>query len=195
MSERLSSREVSRRAVRRQIETVAMELFLESGFDTVTIDRIATEAGVSQRTFFRYFPTKEDLVVGDPMEFGSILRDLLEARPADEPAAEAVEHALEEFTGHVHRNPAALGISKIMFTLGTPGLRAKHIEKNAVWQELLLPDVLRRLGDAPDAELRGRALIASGLAVFETVLAFWASHGGDVRELLLRAFGEPSRRQ
>ncbi|GAB7046821.1 TetR family transcriptional regulator [Catenuloplanes indicus] len=189
MSERLSSREISRRAVRRQIETVAMDLFLESGFDAVTIDRIATEAGVSQRTFFRYFPTKEDLVVGDPMEFGTVLRGHLEARPAGEPAAEAVRRALEAFTGDVKRNPAALGISKIMFTLSTPGLRAKHIEKNVVWQELLLPDVQRRLGDVPDAELVARALIASGLAVFETALAYWATRGGDITDRLVHAFG------
>ncbi|GAB7044091.1 MULTISPECIES: TetR family transcriptional regulator [Catenuloplanes] len=188
MTERLSSREIARRAVRRQIETVAMELFLESGFDAVTIDRIAAEAGVSQRTFFRYFPTKEDVVVGDPMEFGTILRDLLEARPAGEPAAEAVRRALEGFAQLVEQNPAAPGISKVMFTIGTPGLRAKHIEKNTVWQELLLPDVLRRFGDVRDAELVARALIASGLAVFETALAYWAAHGGDLGDLLARAF-------
>lgn len=183
MGEQLSTREISRRAVRKKIEAVAMELFLEKGFDATTVDQIAAEAGISPRSFFRYFPTKEDVVIGDPAEFGAVLRDALESRPAEEDAATAVRGALAEFVGLVVANPAALGISTIMLT--TPSLWAKHLEKQRVWVELLRPDVLRRLGDAPHPDLLAPAILESALATFHASLMHWASRDGvdDLHEL------------
>lgn len=184
-------REVSRQAVRRQIETVAMDLFLEQGFDETTVQQIAAAVGISARSFFRYFPTKEDLVVGDPAEFGVVLRDALEARPADEGAVAAMRGALEAFTAEVDANPAAMGISKVM--LGTPSLRAKHIEKQQVWAELLAPDVRRRLaaaGRVEHDELVAEAVIGAALATFHATLGYWADRGGvdDLRHLLSLAW-------
>jgi AcrR family transcriptional regulator len=183
-----SSREVSRQAVRKHIEAVAMDLFVANGFDATTVDQIATAAGVSPRSFFRYFPTQEDVVIGDPMEFGVILRDALLARPDDEGAADAVQQALDTFVDSVNANPAALGISTVM--LNTPSLRAKHIEKTIVWEDLLLPEVRRRLGDAAYAEVVARAIVAAGLATFHAVLMQWADGGGreELRVLLAAGF-------
>ena len=192
MSERLSTREVSRRAVRRHIETVAMDLFVANGFDATTVDQIAAAAGVSARSFFRYFPAKEDVVIGDPMEFGVILRDALVARPDGEGAATAVQRALDAFVDDVNANPAALGISTVVFS--TPSLRARHIEKTIVWERLLLPDVRRRLGDTPYSEVTSRAIIASALAIFHATLEHWAAGGGaeELRTLLNAAFDATS---
>ncbi|MEU6130042.1 TetR family transcriptional regulator [Saccharopolyspora sp. NPDC047091] len=183
MGERLSTREISRRAVRQKIEDVAMELFLAKGFDATTVDQIAAEAGISARSFFRYFPTKEDVVIGDPREFGVVLRDALETRPAAEDATTAVRGALDDFVGVVVANPAALGISTIM--LNTSALWAKHLEKQRVWVELLQPEVLRRLRGAPHPELLAPAILESALATFHAVLMHWAAHDGvdDLHEL------------
>ncbi|MCX2732980.1 TetR family transcriptional regulator [Saccharopolyspora sp. NFXS83] len=177
MAERLSTREISRRAIRHKIESVAMELFLEKGFDATTVDQIAAEAGISARSFFRYFPTKEDVVTGDPVEYGVVLRDALESRPTGEDAATAVRGALAEFIGSVAANPAALGISTIM--LKTPSLWAKHQEKQRVWVELLQPETVRRLGGAPHPDLLAGAILESALATFHASLMHWASRDGD----------------
>lgn len=160
-----------------------MELFLENGFDATTVDQIAAEAGISARSFFRYFPTKEDVVTGDPVEYGVVLRDALEARPAGEDAVNAVRGTLAEFIGAVVANPAGLGISTIM--LNTPSLWAKHQEKQRVWMELLQPETLRRLGDAPHPDLLAGAILESALATFHASLMHWASRGGkdDLHEL------------
>ena len=164
-----------------------MELFVENGFDATTVDQIATAAGISPRSFFRYFPTKEDVVIGDPMEYGVVLRAALEGRPAEEGAARAMGRALGAFVDSVDANPAALGVSTVM--LKTPSLWAKHIEKQRVWVDLLLPDVRRRVGAAPHADLLATAIIEAALSTFHASLMYWAARGGsdDLGALLAAA--------
>src|SRR5882757_2854210 len=81
------------RAVRSEVSAVAMRLFLEQGFDKTTVDQIATEAGLSRTSFFRYFATKEDVVVGNLEERGQQVLDALVARPAREPAWQALRRS------------------------------------------------------------------------------------------------------
>src|ERR1044072_4048182 len=83
------------RAVQAEIAGTAMRLFLEHGFEATTMEQIAGEIGISRRSLFRYFGTKEDIVLGDHAENGRTLRAALEARPADEPPWEALRAALK----------------------------------------------------------------------------------------------------
>ncbi|WBB96439.1 TetR family transcriptional regulator [Solwaraspora sp. WMMA2080] len=78
-------RERTRRAVQRDITEAALQLFVSRGYDATTIDDIAAAVGMSQRSVFRYFATKEDIVVGK-FDLGAddMLANLRE-RPADEP--------------------------------------------------------------------------------------------------------------
>lgn len=64
-----------RMETRRTIRDTAMRLFGEYGYDAVTTQRIAAEAGMSQITLFRYFPSKEDLIIGLPAD-GELFADL-----------------------------------------------------------------------------------------------------------------------
>ena len=68
----------SRQAAYAEITAIAMGLFLEQGFEQTTIDQIAAKAGISRRSFFRYFGTKEDIVLGDLAADGERMRDALE---------------------------------------------------------------------------------------------------------------------
>lgn len=70
---------------RTSIITAALELFDERGFAAATVDDIAASADIAPRTFFRYFPTKEAVLYHDSDEIASRTRDLLLARPIDEP--------------------------------------------------------------------------------------------------------------
>ena len=56
-------RERTRRLAQTELTTVAQDLFLEHGYEQTTVDQIAAAAGMSKRTFFRYFPSKDDLVI------------------------------------------------------------------------------------------------------------------------------------
>lgn len=64
-----STRQVARKAVQDQITLVAIRRFKDHGFDKTTIDDIAAEMGMSTRNYFRYFPSKEDVVLEPDMEF------------------------------------------------------------------------------------------------------------------------------
>ena len=173
-------RERTRRAVRAEIGGAAMRLFLEQGFEATTMEQIAHEAGISRRSLFRYFGTKEDIVLGNLVESGLAVRDALEARPASEPPWEALRAALEALTLDPEYSPErTLKISKMLY--GTPSLRAGHLEKRLRWQELLVPNIRMRLGaeagDAPDP--RAQAIVACALTCLDVAGEIWTRRNGE----------------
>ncbi|WNE96427.1 TetR family transcriptional regulator [Streptomyces luomodiensis] len=182
-------RERTRRAVQAEIVTTAMRLFLERGFEATTMEQIATEIGISRRSLFRYFGTKEDIVLGDHAAHGEVLRAALEARPADEPPWEALRAALRELVDSLAYS--AEDFLKITSMLhASPSLRARQLEKRQQWTELLVPDIARRLGAAEDlmTQVRAHALAACALACSEVATETWVRSGGTVD--MERAFDE-----
>ncbi len=97
MAEGEGLRERTRRAVQAEIGEAAMRLFLDAGFDAVTMDQIARAAGISRRSLFRYFGTKEDIVLGNLAEMGRATSHMLADRPLDEPPWTALRAAFEVF--------------------------------------------------------------------------------------------------
>ena len=173
-------RERTRRAVQAEIGDVAMRLFLERGFDATTMEQIAVESGISRRSLFRYFGTKEDIVLGNLVEAGEVVRDALEARPEGEPPWEALRAAIESLAFDPNYSPERnLAISKMLY--GTPSLRAAHLEKQLRWQELLVPNIAARLGaetgDASDP--RARAIVACTLTCLDVAVEAWTRSGGE----------------
>lgn len=174
-------RQRTRRAVQAEIAATAMRLFLEHGFEATTMEQIAGEIGISRRSLFRYFGTKEDIVLGDHAENGRTLRAALEARPADEPPWEALRAALKALVESLPYTPEDfLKITSMLHA--SPSLRGRQLEKRQQWTELLLPDITRRLGATADTmnELRARALIACALACSEAATETWVRSNGTV---------------
>ena len=171
-------RERTRRAIQAEITATALRLFSERGFDRTTIEQIAANAGISRRSFFRYFDTKEDIVLGDLAALGLRVRDALEARPAGEGAWEALRAAFTALRTPGQTDEAVLATSRIY--ADAPSLRARHLEKHRTWQKLLAPDIQRRLGlpdrDPPDP--RAIALVASALACLDTAVDEWTRLDG-----------------
>jgi AcrR family transcriptional regulator len=85
-----SLRDRQRAQIRADIRRAAFRLFIERGYDAVTTEEIASAAGVSPRTFFRYVPTKEELLLAPVRHGGTAIVGLLE----DRPVAEAPDVAL-----------------------------------------------------------------------------------------------------
>lgn len=86
---------MARNAVRDEVVRAAWELFAEHGFEATTVDQIATAAGMSRRTFFRYFAGKDELILDKLLEVGDRVADALAARPARESAWPALRAALD----------------------------------------------------------------------------------------------------
>jgi AcrR family transcriptional regulator len=94
MAERIDLRERRRAFIADEIERVAIDLFAARGFGEVTVDEIAEAAGISPRTFFRYFPTKAHVVRAHQQRLVDRLIRALAARPADEGPVTALREAL-----------------------------------------------------------------------------------------------------
>jgi len=171
-------RERTRRAVHSEITATAMRLFAENGFEATTVDQIAREAGISRRSFFHYFGSKEDLVLGDTVALGEKVRAALEARPASESAWQALREAIMVLRADGMPDISEIALAQLYHD--APSLRARHLEKHLRWQALLAPDVQRRLG-LPESELpdpRARALVAAGLACLDAAVDAWYESGG-----------------
>jgi AcrR family transcriptional regulator len=89
---------VARRArlVREEVSEMAMRLFIEHGFGGVSVDEIAAAANMSQRTFFRYFATKDEIVLQYERRLRRRLHDAVRLRPADEGPVTALRNAFIE---------------------------------------------------------------------------------------------------
>jgi AcrR family transcriptional regulator len=89
-----SLRDRQRAQIRADIRRAAFRLFVERGYDAVTTEEIASAAGVSPRTFFRYVPTKEELLLAPVRHGGTAIVGLLEQRPAAESPDVALINAI-----------------------------------------------------------------------------------------------------
>ncbi|MGW0823863.1 TetR family transcriptional regulator [Streptomyces sp. NPDC002845] len=185
-------RERMRATVRAEVVEVAHRLFTEQGFDRTTVDQIATEVGLSRASLFRYFGTKEDIVLGGLEDSGRQIAEALAARPDEELPWEALRRAFDVITRMNEQAPEQ-ALSYLRMLQETPSLRARHYEKQLSWQELLVPEVARRLGANPDRpeDTRPSAVAAAALACLDVAATRWVACEGTVplAVLLDRAMG------
>ncbi|MDF3140639.1 MULTISPECIES: TetR family transcriptional regulator [unclassified Streptomyces] len=186
-------RERVRATVQAEVVEVAHRLFTEQGFDKTTVDQIAAEVGLSRASLFRYFGTKEDIVLGRLEESGRRIAEALAARPDDEQPWEALRRAFDVLTRMNEAAPPEQVLSYLRMLQETPSLRARHYEKQLSWQKLLVPEIARRLGASQDRpeDTRPSALAAAALACLDVASTAWVACEGTVplAVLLDRAMG------
>lgn len=167
----------ARDAVREAVALVAVDLFGTKGFEQTTAEEIAEAAGMSRATFFRYFRTKEDVVLAGATDLGIAVREALEARPDGESAWAALRHALDLVVdAHELHRDTILRVVDVMER--NPSIRARQHEKTMAWQEAFVPEVARRLGTGtghdPRHDPRPAAVVASALSCLEEARRCWA---------------------
>jgi AcrR family transcriptional regulator len=165
-----------RRLVRADIGRVAIDLFAERGFDAVTVDDIAAAAGISQRTFFRYFATKDDVVLHYERRLVDRLVVALAARPAGEGPVTALRNAYLD-TSRVTPDERGRVVQLGRILAATPELRAAAHGAHAQ-NGLLLHEVARRMG-VPADDRRARAVTAAMTSVAAAEWAAWVDGGGE----------------
>ncbi|MFF3013576.1 TetR family transcriptional regulator [Streptomyces sp. NPDC057939] len=167
-----------RRLVSDELTEAALRLLALKGFDVVTIDEIATTAGVSKRTFFRYFASKEDVVVQFLADMGAGIAAELAARPPREQSSVALLHAVSVPLGACGDHPdRALPVVRLI--LRTPALRARFLERQAEWRDGLAAELARRLGLDVETDLYPRLAAGMALTAFDTALHRWSSGEGE----------------
>lgn len=173
-----SLRSRTRDAMRAEVSEVAFRMFAEQGFHATTVDQIATTAGLSRTTFFRYFGTKEELVLEKVNEVGRDVALALAARPAEEEPWEALRRSFDVIAGSGDTVPQ---LDTIRLLTDACLLMTKSWDKAHGWQAMLTPYLSVRL-DSPDpaVDLRARVLTAAGMACLDAATEAWIACEGSV---------------
>ncbi|MGW5129927.1 TetR/AcrR family transcriptional regulator [Streptomyces sp. NPDC004135] len=179
-------RERKKIKTRQAIRTATYALIDEQGYDATTIEQIAERAEVSPSTVFRYFPTKEDIVVTD--EWDRLMTAELRGRPEDESWAAVLRRVIRTALDlslaeepEVLRLRARLGVE-------VPAVRARMLESTAVTGRLLREALAERSGLDPDG-LELRVFAMSVMGGLMEASRYWAEtgHRDDIRVLVDRA--------
>lgn len=184
-------RERKKIRTRRAIRRTAYRLFEEQGYDATPVDQIADQAEVSPSTVFRYFPTKEDIVLTD--EYDRLVEDALRRRPAGEPPVAALREALYASLAQVYRADAAETFQRLRLVRDVPALRGRMSEHSADTAWLLRRALAERTG-RPEDDLELRIVTGAMLGALLEALYAWADSGvtgtlDDLRALVTQALG------
>jgi AcrR family transcriptional regulator len=169
-------RERKKQRTREDLMAVAAQLFDERGFDHVTIEEIAAAVDVSPRTFYRYFPAKEDLILGNADENAARLVDAFCARPFGEPVLDSirglVHNLAAEFEEDLDTQRARAAVLE-----ATPSLKLRSIERQGLFEEALAPAIAERLGTDVATDLKPRLIAACAFAAIRVASAAWIAGG------------------
>ena len=177
-------RERKKAKTRAAIQEHALRLFRERGYEATTVDEIADAAEVSPSTFFRYFPTKEDVVLYDALD--PVLLEAFEAQPAGLSPLSALRASMREVFGGVPADVLAQQDERAALILSVPELRMRMLDEFARSMLLFAEVVAKRVGREPD-DLAVRALVG---AVVGVGIASWVDAGGAQASDYLRQMDE-----
>jgi mycofactocin system transcriptional regulator len=174
-----------------ELERVALDLFARRGFAATTVDEIAAAAGISRRTFFRYYDSKKDVVWGD---FDQGLREMavvLRAAGDDISLRDALRSAVVSFNA-LSPDAVAAHRQRMELILHVPDLQAHGTLRYAAWRAVIAEFAAARLGVRVTQllpQLIGHVALGAALAAYE---AWLRDADADLEELLHAAFSAMS---
>jgi AcrR family transcriptional regulator len=161
-------RERKKARTRVAIREHALRLFREQGYTATTIDQIAAAADVSPSTFFRYFPTKEDVVLQDDLD--ALALGSFESQPPDLSPVAAFRAAAASAFASLSEDDLASLQETIALTLSVPEVRARAIDEFARTIGVIAEATARRSGRDPgDFEVRNLAGAVVGVIMSATM--------------------------
>jgi AcrR family transcriptional regulator len=174
MSNTSGLRELSRLAVRARIAEVAEELFVSQGFEATTVDEIADTVGMSQRTFFRYFASKEDAALVGFERLSDDFLARLTARPPLEAEWDSLRRAFDvmvERCEDPERRRHATAMHRI--AEGSPTLLAAYLQRADRMQQRLVEALVARAAERGEAadELVLRAVVGAAFSCLQAVMS------------------------
>lgn len=174
------------------IEEAAFRLFAEKGFDGTTTDEIASAVGISRRTLFRYFASKNDIPWGQFDDNLDFFKDTLHDMPAHLPLWQAVQGAVIAFNS---LDPSAIAQhrQRMRLILETPSLQAHSVLMYSRWRRVIAEYTALRSEERPDdffPRLVGHTSLALAISAYE----LWLDDGSDSLEELIATSMDNLRR-
>ncbi|MFF0739524.1 TetR/AcrR family transcriptional regulator [Streptomyces sp. NPDC004111] len=185
---RPSLTEQRRLRTRLEIAEAAATLFADRGYDTTTVEDIASAAGLSLRTFYRYCPAKEDALTPLYTSGLDLLVDALAAHPAEEPLSAAVEASFASATAERRLEDVAR-TRRLVRVMGTaPALRTRWLATGQEMRERLAPALASRTGTPADS-LEVSLLTTAVLDALTVTMEHWAwqDEPAELLDLIRRA--------
>lgn len=168
--------------VRTAIQKEALRLFVEHGYEQTTVEHIAEAAGVSPATVYRYYKSKEDLVITD--EYDPIFIQSLLERPADEPLVDAVRALMRGMLKYFDRDRELLRARHAIMR-SSPALQAASAQEQERSLQLfsaLIARHVRRSAQDLDVRIAGGALTGA----LHEAFSLWFEQGNPGGERRLR---------
>ncbi|WP_329614220.1 TetR family transcriptional regulator [Streptomyces brevispora] len=167
-------RERKKLKTRAAIRGAACRLIAEQGYEATSIEQIAEAAEVSPSTVFRYFATKEDIVLTD--EYDAFVEALVRNRPADEPPLVSLRFmVVEALTTFLTADDEEVR-RRIRLMVEVPAVRARMAQSLSDTAQLLARVLADRSGRGAD-DLRIRVHVAAVLGALREVVLYWGEHG------------------
>jgi AcrR family transcriptional regulator len=176
-------RERKKVQTRRALHRSAVELVAERGLAQSTVEEIAEAAGVSTRTFFNYFPTKESAVLGIHPEEADYVAGRLRDRPVEETPTEALRACLREYA---ERLAADKGLWKLRrsIVLRDPSMFAALASASTAVERAVAVALAERMGVDPAEDIRPMLLTSVTWAAFTVGLSHSREHNLEVSDAL-----------
>jgi AcrR family transcriptional regulator len=169
-------RERKKAETRRALGSAALRLAQEHGPDGVTIEAIAEAAGVSPRTFFNYFSSKDDAVAGVvPTESSELMGDLL-AQPPDQPPLEALRGMCLHAADRLEATADELW-ERHQLAQQHPALAARRAARFADVERSLAAEIGRRSGLDPDRDVFPALVVTAAIGALRVALTVWQEQG------------------
>jgi AcrR family transcriptional regulator len=177
-------RELKKQRTRDSLIRAAHELFVEQGYEATTVDEIVAAVDVSQRTFFRYFSSKEEAAFALQSLVSERYVEAVRRRPAGGSPMEVLRSTLDETWESIGEAieevvPIQLHMRTWQIIETTPTLLAVHLRHSMEMEEQLAAEIARREGLDPDADPRPRVLVAAFSGVIRAASRCWSS-GEDI---------------
>jgi AcrR family transcriptional regulator len=172
MNDTAGLRERKKQATREALRLAALRLAVEKGWEQVRVEDIATEAGVSTRTFNNYFAGKDEAFLATAYDRGARMQAALAARPAEEPLWPAVIEAV------VHGFAAdAVDLRQARRITPTPTLAAGQLKAIVVIEQGLAEGIARRIGADAGRDVYPRLVAAAAISATRVTLDHWLRTG------------------
>ncbi|AJC54633.1 tetr family transcriptional regulator [Streptomyces sp. 769] len=171
-----------------EIAETAAALFSERGYEATTVEDIASAAGISLRTFYRYCAAKEDALTPVLTSSVGVLVEQLAGRPVDEPLTSAVRAAFDAPASARRLADPDKARRLIRVMSSVPAIRTRWLAAGRDMQDQLVPVLAARTG-ATEHSMEVRLLACALIDALSVAMEHWAwqDEPGDVAELTRRA--------